>query len=57
MVKTFNVSIPGFEMGSTGSANESKSYVNKQCEVTETSDGYCFDHFETLPKHTSCFAH
>ena len=57
MVKTFNVSIPGFEMGSTGSADESEGDVDKLCEDTESSGAYCLDHFETLPKQTGCFAH
>ena len=57
MVKAFNFSIPGFEMGSTASVDESEGYVNQLCDDTETSDDDCSDTFETLPKHTGCFAH
>ena len=57
MVKAFNFSIPGFEMVSTASVDESEGYVNQLCDGTETSDDDCSDTFETLPKHTGCFTH
>ena len=57
MVYALNLSIPGFEIGSTASVDESKGYVNQLCNDTETSDDDCSDTFETSPKHTGCFAH
>ena len=55
MVKAFNFPLPGFESGSK--PNETEAYVEKLCDETEVCDDDSSGNFETLPNHSSCFAH